>query len=189
MKNKLKDKLIKSPIKRKILLLLLGGIVLGLAGNPRAQKRVFKSMMREWKNIDRQYLYRTVKEFYTERLVDYQENDDGSVKIVLTEKGKKKALLYKVDEIEIKKPASWDKKWRVVFFDVPEKLRWARDAIRDKLKNLGFYELQKSVFIHPFSCKDEIDFLVEYFQLRRYVRMGELTKLTNEEELKILFKL
>src|SRR3989344_4593151 len=60
---------------------------------------------------------------------------------------------------EIKKPARWDKLWRLVIFDIPEEERTGRMALAAKLKELGFYPLQKSVFIHPYECKDEIDFI------------------------------
>ena len=187
--NKNEQKRIYSPVKRKVLLLLTAGIALGFSGSPRAPRRIFNAVKREWKYIDKQYLYRIIKEFREERLVDYRENDNGSVRIVITERGKEKALEFKIDEIKIKEPNYWDKKWRAVFFDIPEKRRGLRDALREKLKYLGFFELQESVFVHPFPCFDEINFLVEYFQIRKYVRMGELTKLTNEEELILHFNL
>ena len=189
LKIKKKKRKMRSPFKRKALLLLTSGLALGLTHSPRTQKYIFKSLAREWKNIDKQYLYKIIHEFKNERLVDYRENKHGTVEIVLTEKGKKKALSFKIDEMKIRKPIRWDKKWRVVMFDIPEKRRWGRDAIREKLKNLGFYELQKSVFIHPFNCRDEIDFVIEYFQIRNCVRYGELTNLTNEAELKLHFDL
>ena len=52
------------------------------------------------------------------------------------------------------------------YFDIPEKLKRAREVLRDKLKDIGFIELQKSVFAHPFECEDEINFIVEVFQIR-----------------------
>ncbi|HDZ85162.1 MAG TPA: CRISPR-associated endonuclease Cas2 [Candidatus Moranbacteria bacterium] len=187
--NNKKKRKIRSPLKRKALLLLMSGLALGLTHSSRTQKYIFKNLVREWKNIDRQYLYRIIHDFKYERLVDYRESKDGTVKIVLTEKGRNKALSFKIDEMKIKKPMRWDKKWRVVMFDIPEKRRRERDAIREKLKNLGFHELQKSVFVYPFSCRDEIDFIVEYFQIRNCVRYGELANLTNGAELKLHFGL
>jgi len=77
--------------------------------------------------------------------------------------------------MEIKKTSQWDRKWRIVFFDIPEKHRRARDALREKLKEIGFREFQQSVFIQPYPCTDEINFLVD--------------KITNEPELLIRFKL
>lgn len=184
-----KKKIIRSPTKRKVLLLLQAGLALGLSPSPRTHMYVFKQLVKEWKEIDRQYLYRIVREFYNERLVDWQEKEDGSIKIVLTEFGKNKALEYNIDDIKIKIPSQWDKKWRVVLFDIPEKQRGARDALRTKLKELGFYEMQKSVFVFPFECRNEIDFVIEFFDIRPFVRYAEMINPTNEAQLKIQFDL
>lgn len=43
----------------------------------------------------------------------------------------------------------WDRKWRVVIFDIEEATRLARDQLRDKLKELGFGMMQKSVWLTP----------------------------------------
>jgi len=83
----------------------------------------------------------------------------------------------------------WDGRWRIVVFDIPEKMRRSRDVLRDKLERLGFYELQKSVFVFPYQCEDEINFIIEYFNLRQYVRTGILEKIDNDLHLKKIFKL
>ena len=82
-----------------------------------------------------------------------------------------------------------DQKWRVLIFDIPEKLRRGRDTLRDKLKELGFYELQKSVFVFPHDCQNEIEFIIEFFNLRKYVRLGVLETIDNELHLQRIFKL
>ena len=87
------------------------------------------------------------------------------------------------------KGENWDGKWRLVVFDVPEKLKKGRNALREKLKKIGFYELQKSVFVFPYKCKDEVDFIVEFFNLRKYVRFGVLESIDNELDLKKVFDL
>jgi len=89
-------------------------------------------------------------------------------------------------KIERKK---WDGKWRIVVFDIPEKKKGVRNALRRKLKELGFYELQKSVFVFPYECGNEIEFIVEFFELRPYVRTGVLEKIDNTTHLKRIFKL
>jgi len=43
----------------------------------------------------------------------------------------------------------WDRKWRLVIFDIEEAARGIRDLFRIKLKELGFAQLQKSVWITP----------------------------------------
>lgn len=180
---------IRSPIKRKVLLLLAGGIALGFANNPRSQRYAFKALRKDWHDIDRRYLYRVVNEFKNNRLVDYVEQKNGTTKIVLTEKGKLKTLEFKIDTIKIPKPLIWDKKWRMVMFDIPEKRRAERNILRNKLKDIGFKEIQKSVFLHPYPCFDEINFITEYYKLRNLVRFGEMINISNEEEFKLKFKL
>ncbi len=179
----------RSPAKRKILLLLQAGLVLGLTPSPKMHGYIFRTLAKDWKNIEYDYLKRVIYEFRHERLVDFQEKPDGSIRIILTKEGKQHALEYNIDEMKIKKPSVWDRKWRMVFFDIPEKKRKARDALRNKLHELGFYELQKSVLVYPYPCQDEIDFIVEFFEIRPCVRYGELTNLTNEAELKLHFDL
>lgn len=187
--NKGKEKKLYSPAKRKALLLLQAGLALSLTPSPRRQFWILKELPMEWKKINRQYLYRIIREFKYERLVGWKEKEDGTIEIVLTEKGKKRAIRFNFDEIKIKEPAVWDNKWRAIFYDIPEKKKKAREAFRKKLKDLGFYELQKSVFVYPFPCKDEIDFVVECFEIRNFVYCGEINNLSNDSKLKLHFDL
>lgn len=169
--------------------MLQTGLALSLTPSPKMHGYIFKTLAKDWRNIGRDYLKRAVHEFRHERLIDFQEKSDGTILIVLTKEGKQHALEYNIDEMKIKEPAIWDRKWRMVFFDIPEKKRKARDALRNKLREFGFYELQKSVLVYPYPCQDEIDFIVEFFEIRPYVRYGEMNNLTNEAELKLHFGL
>jgi len=177
-----------SPLKQKILLLLFSGLAFGFAYTPKRQWRILKGIAREWKRIDKEKLRNEIRKLYQSKLVEKKRNSDGSYTLLLTDKGKLKALTYHFQEMKIKKD-NWDGKWRIVIFDIPEKLRQGRDALRDKLKNLGFYELQKSVFVFPYECKNEIEFIIEFFNLKKYVRFGVLELIDNEFHLKKIFKL
>src|SRR3990167_8412987 len=55
---------------------------------------------------------------------------------------------------------------------------------RHQLKELGLHEWQESVFVHPFPCENEINLLVEFLEIRSYVRSAEMSRPTNEAELK-----
>lgn len=50
----------------------------------------------------------------------------------------------------------WDGKWRVLVFDIPEHRRSARDSLRRLIKQLGFIQMQRSVWIQPLPCEQEI---------------------------------
>ena len=182
-------KTITSPVKQKVLLLLAGGFSLGLTRSFRRQQYIFRQMKKEWREINRRYLYRIIKEFREDRLVDYRELIDCTIDLVITEAGKFQALRFDIDTMDIKQPTHWDGRWRVVLFDIPEKKRQARDALRDKLRDLGFFEFQKSVFIYPYPCEKEINFVIEFFEIRNYVHYAELSKLTNDAPLKLHFHL
>ena len=179
----------KKETKQKMLLLLVAGATLGFSRSPKNYFMILESVANEWKDIDRKALVRAVREFYNDRIIDYKEKKDGTVEIVLTKEGKKKALKFQIDEIKIKKPEKWDGKWRVVIFDIPEKNKKAREALRNKLKELGFKELQKSVLVLPYECEDEIDFIAEVFEIRGFVRFMRVNSFTNDEQFKLKFGL
>jgi DNA-binding transcriptional regulator PaaX len=176
-------------IQQKVLLLLFGGLALGLSGNPRVSFQILKGVAKEWEEINKQSLKRAIQSLYKSKMIEEKYNKDGSITIVLSMGGKKKALTYQLDEIEIKKPEKWDKKWRVVLFDIPENRKKERDALRFRLKQLGFYEFQKSVFVHPYDCKDEIDYIIEFYKIRKFVRFITADAIDNELHLKQHFGL
>jgi len=114
---------------------------------------------------------------------------NGVTTISISKKGKQKLLKYDLDSLEIKKPKFWDKKWRLVFFDIPEKHKSARNILSAKLKELGFKSIQKSVYIHPYPCLDEIEFIRTSYRIRNYVFLATLEEMEGEKRLRKLFKL
>src|SRR3989344_4288903 len=103
MRNKKIRRYLRSETKKKILLLLCAGIALGLATNPYTQRRIFRKVVREWKYIDRQKLYRTLTEFEKRGLLRYKQRG-GNWEVELTEKGRRDAQRCAFEELEIKKP-------------------------------------------------------------------------------------
>ncbi len=93
------------------------------------------------------------------------EKKNHQIYISLTEKGKAKAGWMQIDTLKIKRPKKWDRKWRIVIFDIAQLKKIYREALRGKLKELGFVPLQKSVWVYPFDCRDEINLLKNFFGL------------------------
>ncbi len=178
---------ISSPIKKKILLLLFGGISLGLAGSPRNQIRVTKQMADEWRKINKRSLIRNLHDLYNYGYISWKEKPGGACEVIITKKGISHTKLLDLENLKINKSYKWDGKWRVVFFDIPEKERRARNALREKLRDLGFYEMQKSVFVLPYECQDEINFVVSVLNIKPYVQYAEMTNPTNELSLRRFF--
>lgn len=174
---------------QKLLLLLLGGVALGLSGSPRRYSSILKQIRKEWRAIEYEALKGAIRNLYRSKLVAYHEAPDGSVTITLTDHGKQRALTYKLDELSVSKPERWDGKWRLVLFDIPERFKKTRDTLRGRLKQLGFFEFQRSVFVYPFECRNEIDFVIEFYQLRPWVRYVIADAIDNELHLRHKFGL
>ncbi len=174
---------------QKALLLLSAGLALGLSGSPAHYFRIIKAAGRDWKIIENNALHRAIKNLYKSKLVDLKEGEDGTIVLKLNNKGKEKILRYQLENIQIPAMKKWDGKWRIVLFDIPEPKKKIRDALRLHLKKLGFFEFQKSVFIHPFNCQNEIDFLIEFYNIRSHVRFVIAESLDNELHLRKHFSL
>ena len=162
---------------------------MSLTRRPDAYFRIVKGITKEWRKINERSLRESIRKLYRSKIVDYKENNDGTVKLVLTEAGKKKVLLYDLDKLKINRPPRWDRMWRMVVFDIPETKKPARMALASKLKELEFYPMQKSVFIHPYECQNEINFITELFNIVPYVRFLRVKDVDIELDLKNRFHL
>lgn len=174
---------------QKALLLIEGGIILGLTNRPDKYFKIVKKISKKWQKINERALHTAIRKLYQSKLIDLKEKSDGTISMTLTDNGKKKIIQFNLDSIEIKKPKQWDRLWRLVIFDIPEEERRGRNVLAAKLKELGFYPLQKSVFIHPYECKNEIDFITEMFELAPYVRFLRVKDVDIELDLKNKFHL
>lgn len=181
-------KINKSNISKCILgALAVGGVIAiaAIAPNSLQMLKLFGLGKKEYKARS---AYQALRRLREQRLVEIKETEK-EILVNITEKGKKRLLRYNFDEMAIKKPYRWDKKWRIVSFDIPEKRRDTREALRNKLQDLGFIMLQKSIFVFPFPCKDEVDFVTEIFQIQKYVTYFEATNINVETKLLLDFGL
>ncbi len=139
---------------------------------------ILKDMGREWSQIPykgfrysdfNRYGYNTKKRYFGFKNLEQRgliKNKDKN-KFIFTKNGyewlKKSHLRY------FKNKGKWDKKWRVVIFDVPQELHLKRVKFRNKLKSLGFVMLQKSVFTFPYPCHEEIGDICKSLNISDYV--------------------
>ncbi len=88
-----------------------------------------------------------------------------------------------------KSSKKWDKKWRVLIFDIPEKHRFARDQIRISLLNIGFVRLQNSVWVYPYNCEDLVTLLKADLELGKDLLYMMVDTIEEDEALRKHFKL
>ncbi|HEY4517206.1 MAG TPA: CRISPR-associated endonuclease Cas2 [Candidatus Paceibacterota bacterium] len=87
------------------------------------------------------------------------------------------------------RPKRWDKHWRVVIFDIPEKKRAMRNALRTMMQRFGFYRLQDSVWVYPHDCEDVIALVKTELRTGASVLYMIVEKLENDQRLKQEFLL
>ncbi len=116
---------------------VMGAMVkIGLVPNPRQRELVRRS-------IDRMCI---------QGLLKHERGGLG-----LTTKGEKSLRALQIQLFDVRKPRHWDKKWRVLIFDIPERRRKLRDGIRQTLLGNGFIRLQNSVWMYPYDCEDWVN--------------------------------
>lgn len=96
--------------------------------------------------------------------------DEKGEFIEITQKGRKFIKKIFTEQLAIKLPAKWDKKWRLVIFDIPDTKKKERNILREKLERLGFLKLQESVYVYPFECSREIEALKKMYLIEPYVQ-------------------
>ena len=173
-------------VQKKIMIMLLGSVALGMSSSPRQYFRTFRLLRKDWKKVDQYSFNRSIKRLSGEKLVEEKRLPNGSFKLVLTAKGKEQARKLDLlgSSITFKKSKKWDKKWRIVIFDIPEKDRIFRDILREHLKELKFFKLQHSVFISPYPFKKAILELVRLYSAEQYVRVIIAVDIDNQEKIK-----
>lgn len=105
----------------------------------------------------------------------------------ITRKGRARAEKADLDTLCINVPKKWDKVWRLMFFDIPEEKKVARDALTRKIRELGFRPLQKSVWIYPYPCRAEVEFVCAQYEVDKYVTYIETGFVDKQEKLQELF--
>lgn len=124
-----------------------------------------------------------------QKFIKITKEKNGSFQVKLTDSGKQRLLKLSMENIVLPNPAVWDGKWRIVIFDIPNELNAAREALREKIKGLGFKQLQRSVWVYPYECKDEILFVAEFFGVEKYVEIIVAEKVLHEKVLRDAFKM
>lgn len=103
----------------------------------------------------------------------------------LTPKGKDLAGLIKFCTGKMK----WDGRWRILIFDIPEKERFKRSALRQKMYELGLKQLQRSVWVTPYPLPDIFSDFVADLRVRPYLFSITADHINRENELKKFFDL
>ena len=120
------------------------------------------------KNLDARRAKKTLNYLKYHKLIEVRYKN-GAYEYRLTRKGLDRFEKIRIEELVIPTPKRWDGKWRLVLFDIPIQHRQKRESLLFKLRDLDFYMLQHSAWIHPFDCEKQIGTLLEYLDLTKHV--------------------
>jgi len=123
------------------------------------------------------------------RLIDKGYLKKAGNFLEITKDGRKFLNQTNFHYTEIKKPKKWDKKWRVLIFDIPEKRKNLREKLRNTLNHIGFIRLQDSVWVYPYNCEDLIALLKSDFHLGKDLLYLIVDHIENDKSLRLYFKL
>lgn len=108
----------------------------------------------------------------------------------ITPKGRK-VFEFERQKLKLKdtKRGRWNKRWRVVIFDIPERRRKTRDRLRKTMGEVGFVRLQDSVWVFPYDCEDFLTLLKSDLKIGSAVLYMVVEQIENDKHLKAHFGL
>lgn len=105
-------------------------------------------------------IHRTSRKLVAQGLLVWKDS-----KLRLTAKGERALRALTLQELSRSRPRRWDRKWRVLIFDIPERRAGLRVKVRGTLQGLGFVRLQDSVWVYPYDCEDLITLIKADFHI------------------------
>lgn len=141
------------------------------------------------KRFNKNQIRNSINHLRREKLIEYVCDKDGKTIVKITKKGETKLRAFDIGLMKINKPKKWDRKWRLVMFDIPMRFTKGREALRYHLKELNFFQFQKSAWIYPYSCEDEIIFIADFFKVGKCVEILTVENILREEKIKKYFQL
>jgi DNA-binding transcriptional regulator PaaX len=107
----------------------------------------------------------------------------------LSDKGREQLAKYELGDYFEEKPSSWDGKYRIIIFDIPETKKLIRKALRKQLIEWGFIHLQHSVWVYPYECQEIITLLKTRFGIMSDALYMVVESIENDRWLKREFNL
>ena len=139
----------------------------------------------EWKRFNTWRLRQVLKRMREQKLVEIVEKNGVQV-VKIAENGKKRLLKFNLEEMTLENK-KWDGKWRIIIYDILSGKSQERELFRKTLKRMKFHKLQKSVYLTPFPCRDEIEYLRQICGVGNEVIMLTVSGIENERAYKEYF--
>jgi len=106
---------------------------------------------------------------------------DGKKYARLTARGEK-TLAYAQEKLRLqdKKPRRWDRRYRLIIFDIPEKRRKTREHLRLVMRDIGFLRIQDSAWVFPYDCEEFVALLKADLHIGKDVLYAVIEEIEND---------
>ncbi len=181
-----RHKPIEEKIAEAILAAALGGLT--IAVSPIAGVAGFLAVVGAGHYLFRKKLFaHEARRLQKKGYVALTKTEKGWI-VKILDKGRARYKQIEMANLRLPQTREWDGKWRLFIFDIPENQRGQRDYLRRKLKQLGLYNIQRSVFAYPYDCRGELNFVANYYNIAKYATYAEVNYTDIDKELKKHFQ-
>ena len=140
---------------------------------------------KDWQKFNLWRLRQILKRMKDAEYVEIKEENGLSV-VKITKKGQDKILRYNIEKMHLDE-TKLDGHWRLVIYDIKTPKRKNSEMFRRSISKLKMLKLQKSVYITPFACEDEIEYLRQIYEIGSEVLILKVKNLENEQAYKNYF--
>lgn len=163
--------------------------VVVVAPNAAKALQVFDPFFKKRKRHPKYALNRSLGTLLDKGFITFEQTPNGKF-LRLTPLGEQRLRALNLTKIHAhQKKRKWDKKWRMIIFDIPASKNALRNKIRYTLQEIGFYKLQHSVWIYPYDCENLITMLKVDFKIGKDVLYIIADQIENDRALKAHFDL
>lgn len=115
---------------------------------------------------------------------------DGKKYARLTDLGEKVLNLQREKlNLAENKPKKWDRRYRLVMFDIPEKRKQIREHLRFEMQEVGFLRIQDSAWVYPYDCEEFIALLKADLHIGRDVLYAIVEEIEDDARIRKHFNL
>ncbi len=112
--------------------------------------------------------------------IEFVEHD-GKRCVRLTRRGEE-SLAMEQQRLSLlaHKPRKWDRRYRLILFDVPEKRKKTREILRHHVQEVGFLRVQDSAWIYPYNCEEFVALLKADLHIGKDVLYAVVEEIEND---------
>jgi DNA-binding transcriptional regulator PaaX len=131
----------------------------------------------------------TLSRLVKKGLVVFVEKDGRKFARLTAQGARRLQLEQQKAALQLTKKKRWDKRWRIIIFDIPERRRGMRGRLRAIMQECGFVRLQYSVWVYPHDCEELTVLLKTELKAGSSVLYMVVEKIENDTWLKKYFSL